>query len=163
MKLRLVVLAVFAGAWLTGCGEPGVQEEVLPLEEVSQEIVYCRADCPSGGYVDCSGNTCNAVNGSHVTCDGNTIACPTVCNTSTTCPNGNVISCHGAPGSCSNVPGRSVTCDNVTYTCPCTYAACSSYKGSCPGEGIEISCCWSPTEYGYCACNSREYWMCGRE
>ena len=89
---------------------------------------------------------------------------------STTCANGNTISCQGA--SCSSVDGQKVTCDGVSSFCGliidpdpiplCRSAnSCANVDGtSCSAVGSTRTCCITATTSGSCRCRSPGIWSC---
>ncbi|WNG18872.1 hypothetical protein [Cystobacter fuscus] len=84
---------------------------------------------------------------------------------STTCSNGNTISCQGT--SCSASDGVSVTCDgNTTYCglvpvpiCSRLGNSCSNVNGQSCISGTTRNCCIGGSNTGTCICRSSK-WSC---
>jgi hypothetical protein len=87
---------------------------------------------------------------------------------STTCANGNTISCTGA--SCSASDGQSVTCDGTSQYCGLiidptplcsSRSSCTNLNGAtCTSVGSTRSCCVGSSYSGTCRCMSNLKWSC---
>ncbi|MFP2907815.1 hypothetical protein ACLESD_22760 [Pyxidicoccus sp. 3LFB2] len=109
MKRSMVVMAVFLGLSLVGCGGAvsEAEGEAAPVsgEESSgtvSQFATCTALCSGGGSVSCTGNTCSSTNYQGVTCDGVFKSCGPSCSGYPTCDSiaGTLCSVEGAERLC---------------------------------------------------------------
>ncbi|MFP2907814.1 hypothetical protein ACLESD_22755 [Pyxidicoccus sp. 3LFB2] len=113
MKRSMVVMAVFLGLSLVGCGGAVSEAEEAEAAPVSGEastvsqFATCYAACSGGQTVSCSGTSCSSTDFQGVTCNGVFTPCP-------------------APPTCgSGIPECSAIANTRCFTENATQACCS--------------------------------------